>query len=81
MAEIKKTELVWVGKYDKDGKLKPVEKLGPYPFQIVEVINKPRTGKEEPQLNLFETWEGKEANTFEEGWKNKLIWVGTYTTT
>lgn len=72
--DIKKTELVWLGKYDEDGKLKPVEKPGPYPFQIVEVINKPRTGKEEPQQTLFEIWEGKEGETFEEGWRNKLIW-------
>jgi hypothetical protein len=33
--EIKKTELVWKGKYDDDGKLVPVEKPGPYPFQII----------------------------------------------
>ncbi|MGB4644392.1 MAG: DNA methyltransferase [Dictyoglomaceae bacterium] len=72
--DVKKTELVWLGKYDEDGKLKPVEKPGPYPFQIVEVINKPRTGKEEPQPALFEIWEGKEGETFEEGWRNKLIW-------
>ncbi len=37
--EIKKTELVWRGKYDEEGKLVPVEKPGPYPFQIVESIN------------------------------------------
>jgi DNA modification methylase len=72
--DIKKTELVWLGKYDEDGKLVPVEKPGPYPFQIVEVINKPRTGKENPQPALFETWKGDEGDTFEEGWKNKLIW-------
>ena len=71
---VNKTELVWLGKYDDEGKLRPVEKPGPYPFQIVEVINKPRTGKEEPQQTLFEMWEGKEGDTFEEGWKNKLIW-------
>jgi len=72
--DIKKTELVWLGKYDEDGKLVPVEKPGLYPFQIVEVINNPRTGKENPQPGLFETWKGDEGDTFEEGWKNKLIW-------
>jgi len=72
--DIKKTELVWLGKYDENGKLVPVEKPGPYPFQIVEVINKPRTGKENPELALFETWKGDEGDKFEEGWKNKLIW-------
>jgi adenine-specific DNA-methyltransferase len=72
--DIKKAELVWLNKYDEQGKLNPVEKPGPYPFQIVEVINKPRTGNEEPQTTLFEIWEGKEGQSFEEGWKNKLIW-------
>ena len=72
--DIKKTELVWLGKYNDNGELNPVEKPGPYPFQIVEVINKPRTGKEEPQKFLFEYWEGKEGDSFEAGWKNKLIW-------
>ncbi len=73
--DVKKTELVWLGKYDEKGKLNPVEKPGPYPFQIVEVINKPRTGKEQPQtLSLFDYYTGKEGNSFEEGWRNKLIW-------
>ena len=71
---ITKTELVWLGKYNENGELNPVEKPGPYPFQIVEVINKPRTGKEEETPTLFEIYEGKEGNTFEEGWRNKLIW-------
>lgn len=71
---INRTELVWVGKYDEEGNLKPVEKPGPYPFQIVEVVNKPRTGKEAPQPTLFEMWSGDEGDTFEEGWRNKLIW-------
>lgn len=72
--DVKGTELIWNGKYGEDGKLNPVEKPGPYPFQIVEAINKPRTGKEEPQPSLFELWTGEEGDTFEEGWKNKLIW-------
>ena len=73
--EIKKTELVWKGKYDEDGRLKPVEKPGPYPFQIVEVVNQPRIGKVKKNDQwLFELWKGNEGNTFEEGWRNKLIW-------
>lgn len=74
--DIRKTELIWLGKYDEDGKLKPVEKPGPYPFQIVEVINSPRIGEKQQtdQLSLFDIYEGKEGNSFEEGWKNKLIW-------
>jgi len=72
--DVKKTELVWLGKYNENGELNPVEKPGPYPFQIVEVINKPRTGEEALQQTLFEYYEGKEGDTFEEGWRNKLIW-------
>ena len=70
--EIRKTELIWPGKYDEEGKLRPVEKPGPYPFQIVEVINAPRTGKvtEANQLSLFEQWDVEK----EENWRNKLIW-------
>jgi adenine-specific DNA-methyltransferase len=72
--DIKKTELVWLGKYNDNGELNPVEKPGPYPFQIVGVINKPRTGREEQSPTLFELWRGDEGDTFEEGWRNKLIW-------
>lgn len=75
--EIKKTELVWQGKYDEDGKLTPVEKPGPYPFQIVESINEPRIEKgsqKHDQMALFDYWQGDEGTTFEDGWKNKLIW-------
>ena len=75
--DIKKTELVWKDKYDLDGKLIPVEKPGPFPFQIVESINEPRIEKgsvEAQQSSLFDIWKGDEGKTFEEGWKNKLIW-------
>ena len=74
--EIKKTELVWKGKYDDEGKLIPVEKPGPYPFQIIEVINQPRSGNEEmrSEPSLFEYYKGDEGDTFETGWRNKLIW-------
>lgn len=75
--EIKKTELVWRGKYDSEGKLVPVEKPGPFPFQIVESINDPRIEKgdaQATQTSLFDIWKGDEGNTFEDGWKNKLIW-------
>lgn len=75
--EIKKTELVWRGKYDEDGRLVPVEKPGPFPFQIVESINEPRVEKGDfigSQSSLYDIWKGDEGNTFEDGWKNKLIW-------
>ncbi|MBP6871789.1 MAG: site-specific DNA-methyltransferase [Bacteroidales bacterium] len=73
--DIKRTELVWKGKYDDDGKLTPLDRPGPYPFQIVEVVNSPRIGRSEiAQGTLFETWKVEEATTYEKGWKNKLIW-------
>lgn len=74
--DIKRTELVWKGKYDDEGKLAPLEKPGPYPFQIVEVVNTPRIGQSDNavQSSLFDTWKGNEGATFEDGWKNKLIW-------
>jgi len=74
--DIKRTELVWKGKYDDEGKLVPLEKPGPYPFQIVEVVNTPRIGQSDNavQSSLFDTWKGNEGATFEDGWKNKLIW-------
>ncbi len=74
--DIKRTELVWKGKYDEEGKLVPLEKPGPYPFQIVEVVNTPRIGQSDNavQSSLFDTWKGNEGATFEDGWKNKLIW-------
>ena len=73
--EVKKIELVWKGKYDEDGRLRPTEKPGPYPFQIVEVVNAPRIGRKGPeQLSLFNYYKAEEGETFEEGWKNKLIW-------
>jgi DNA modification methylase len=31
-------------------------------------------GKTPKQFTLFDIWEHKEGDTFEEGWKNKLIW-------
>lgn len=74
--DVKRTELVWKGKYDDDGKLTPVDRPGPYPFQIVEVVNTPRIGHTDNaiQSSLFDIWKGNEGATFEEGWKNKLIW-------
>lgn len=74
--EITKTELVRPGKYNDDGTLKEVPRVN-LPFQIIETINESRATREtkkKPQLTLFDVYEGKEGETFEEGWKNKLIW-------
>jgi len=72
--DIQKSELVWVGKYNEDGRLNPVERPGPYPFQIVEAINAPKIERQNSNLWLFDYLRGDEGETFENGWKNKLIW-------
>ena len=79
MAKIKitKTELVWPGKYNEDGTLKEVPRVN-LPFQVIETVNESRAtreAKKQPQQRtLFDVYEGKEGDTFEAGWRNKLIW-------
>ncbi len=43
--EIIKTELVWPGKYDKNGKLRKPEILR-LPFQVIETVNETRASRE-----------------------------------
>jgi adenine specific DNA methylase Mod len=73
--DITKTELVWPGKYNKDGTLKEVPRVN-LPFQVIETINESRATREAKgrQMSLFDVWKGDEGDSFEEGWKNKLIW-------
>jgi len=75
--DITKTELVWPGKYNEDGTLKEVPRVS-LPFQVIETVNESRPSRETRksgiQETLFDVYEGKEGDTFEEGWKNKLIW-------
>jgi adenine-specific DNA-methyltransferase len=75
--EITKTELVWPGKYNEDGTLKEVPRVS-LPFQVIETVNESRATREAKkggvQQTLFDVWEGKEGDTFEEGWRNKLVW-------
>jgi DNA modification methylase len=75
--DVDKVELVWPGKYNDDGSLKEVPRVD-LPFQVIETVNESRATREaakQPQeLSLFDVYEGKEGDTFEEGWKNKLIW-------
>jgi len=74
--EITKTELVWPGKYNEDGALKELPRVN-LPFQVIETINETRATRETKKTKagtFFEIWEAKEGDTFEEGWKNKLIW-------
>jgi len=74
--DITKTELVWPGKYNEDGTLKEVPRVS-LPFQVIERVNESRATREAQKatsLGLFDVYEGKEGDTFEEGWRNKLIW-------
>lgn len=75
--EITKTELVWAGKYNEDGTLKEVPRVN-LPFQVIETVNESRATREAKkggtQGTLFDIYEGKEGDTFEAGWRNKLIW-------
>src|SRR5207253_11254626 len=75
--DIMKTELVWPGKYNEDGTLKEVPRVS-LPFQVIETANESRATREAKkggvQGGLFDVYEGKEGDTFEAGWRNKLIW-------
>ncbi len=74
--DITRTELVWPGKYNDDGALKEVPRVS-LPFQVIETVNESRATREAQKatsLGLFDVYEGKEGDTFEDGWRNKLIW-------
>src|SRR5882757_10052760 len=74
--DITKPELVWPGKYNEDGTLLEVPRVS-LPFQIIETVNESRATREVQKatsLGLFDVYEGKEGNTFDAGWRNKLIW-------
>ena len=74
--DITRTELVWPGKYNDDGTRKEIPRVS-LPFQVIETINQSRATREadkQRQQTLFDIWEGKEGDTFDEGWTNKLIW-------
>jgi DNA modification methylase len=75
--DITKTELVWPGKYNEDGTCKEVPRVS-LPFQVIETVNESRATREVKkggvQGGLFDVYEGKEGDTFEAGWRNKLIW-------
>lgn len=74
--DITKTELVWPGKYNEDGNLVEVPRVS-LPFQVIETVNESRATREANKarsMSLFDIYEGGEGDTFEQGWKNKLIW-------
>ena len=74
--ESTKTELVWPGKYDEDGRRREPPRVS-LPFQVIERVNESRATREAEKrrdLTLFDVWKGDEGATFDEGWRNKLIW-------
>ena len=74
--DITRTELVWPGKYNEDGTLKEVPRVS-LPFQVIETVNESRATREVKKnsgMPLFDVYLGSEGDTFEDGWKNKLIW-------
>ena len=48
------------------------------PFQVIETVNESRATREARRTgvraSLFDVYEGNEGDTFEAGWRNKLIW-------
>lgn len=74
--DITKTELIWPGKYNEDRTRREVPRVN-LPFQVIETVNVSRATREAQKvtsLGLFDVYEGKEGDTFEAGWRNKLIW-------
>lgn len=74
--DITRTELVWPGKYDEEGRRTEVGRVS-LPFQVIERVNESRATREaekERNPTLFDVWQGDSAETFEDGWRNKLIW-------
>ncbi len=75
--DVKDTEVIWPDKYDAEGKPKHRDRPN-LPLQIIERVNSTRATRESDkggaQTSLFEIWAGNEGNTFDSGWKNKLIW-------
>ena len=77
MVRVTKPELVWPGKYNDDGTLRETPRVA-LPFQVIETVNESRATRDATgpgtQASLFDTYQGTEGDTLEEGWKNKLIW-------
>ena len=65
--QVSRAELVWAGKYDERGNLRPVERTI-LPFQVVETVNEPKADRERVQRELL-------TKQSEDGpWRNRLIW-------
>jgi len=67
LKEVTRTELVWAGKYDEKGQLRPVERTI-LPFQVVETVNESKADREKVQRDLFTLLPRDDT------WRNMLIW-------
>jgi DNA modification methylase len=64
---VRRTELVWEGKYDRDGRRVAPLRVA-LPFQTIETVNE--SAQERQKMMLFES-PGAYGT---EGWRNRLIW-------
>lgn len=69
--------LNWPEKFEPGGKPREAGRWD-LPFQVIETINENRATRESRekgiQKSLFDIWKGDEGQSFDQGWKNKLIW-------
>jgi hypothetical protein len=69
--------LNWPEKFGPGGKPREAGRWD-LPFQVIETINENRATRESRekgiQKSLFDIWKGDEGQSFDQGWKNKLIW-------
>ena len=66
ISDVKRAELVWAGKYDPEGNLKPVDRTI-LPFQTVETVNESKADRDKTQRDLF-TKQAQDSN-----WRNMLV--------
>ncbi|MBN1815286.1 MAG: site-specific DNA-methyltransferase [Anaerolineae bacterium] len=80
--DITRTELVWPGKYDDEGRLVPPRRVS-LPFQVIERVNETRATRTQREADLqghvgtlFDYWQAEEKGRADagDGWRNKLIW-------
>lgn len=64
---VKRTELIWEGKYDADGRRVAPLRVA-LPFQTVETVNESAQDRQKA-LSLFES-----PSTYGKEWRNRLIW-------
>src|SRR5438552_12955918 len=64
---VKRTELIWEGKYDADGRRVAPLRVA-LPFQTVETVNESAQDRQKA-LSLFES-----PSAYGKEWRNQLIW-------